>query len=286
MPGVAAAAPLLGAASSTTAGPARSSRRAAHSNPAALLMLINRRGSRAHPLWVASGGRWLPERRCPPVSVCNAGAVFPGSCTIRHYPARRVVLARFVHWSSSLFHRRAGARCDLRGGGLPGAPPSVWQRFAPQPRLHLRVCPLSCGMGAPRARRGVARGRGPLRRPHVAARIPDHAVLLRWRSVVRNRVTAFAHRKTGRRQQASPSPRQCGSAAGALAYRSALEHAPAASSSNWPLLGMAASILLMTPLDGIVAFVALPSSSGVPMATVIAIQSMLVSQLTPTRDAG
>jgi predicted MFS family arabinose efflux permease len=49
----------------------------------------------------------------------------------------------------------------------------------------------------------------------------------------------------------------------------------------WALLGMASSITLMTPLDSIPLFVVIAVISGVPMATVISIQSLLVSELTP-----
>jgi predicted MFS family arabinose efflux permease len=49
----------------------------------------------------------------------------------------------------------------------------------------------------------------------------------------------------------------------------------------WSLLGMASSITLMTPLDNIPLFVVIAVISGVPMVTVISIQSLLVSQLTP-----
>jgi predicted MFS family arabinose efflux permease len=72
-----------------------------------------------------------------------------------------------------------------------------------------------------------------------------------------------------------------GSAAGALTYGSRHWAMPLPQQFLLALAGMAASILLMTPLDNILLFVAVSVIAGVPMATVISIQSLLVSQLTP-----
>ena len=131
-------------------------------------------------------------------------------------------------------------------------------------------------------RASAARARGPLRRPQlllVFAITVCYSVAFGLFEVA---VTAFAAAH-GRPSIAGVALAMAsvGSAAGALAYGSRHWTMGLPRQFLWALAGMASSIMLMTPLDNIPLFVAVAVVAGVPMATVISIQSLLVSQLTP-----
>jgi hypothetical protein len=72
-----------------------------------------------------------------------------------------------------------------------------------------------------------------------------------------------------------------GSAAGAVWYGSRSWSPPLARQYLLALIAMATGMLLLVPVQGIVSFAALSVLSGVPMATVIAVQSLLIARLTP-----
>jgi hypothetical protein len=72
-----------------------------------------------------------------------------------------------------------------------------------------------------------------------------------------------------------------GSAAGAVWYGSRSWSPPLARQYLLALIAMAMGLLLLVPVQGIVPFAALSVLSGVPMATVIAVQSLLIARLTP-----
>lgn len=274
--GLAAAAPLLGRLiDHVGAGPVLTACSALY--PAALLMLIIAVESGAHPLWIAAAAL-TAGAALPPVSACMR-ALFPqvvhdptllptaysldsalvefifivgpalvATCVAAGYPALAVGLA---------------ALCAAAGGYI----------FVRAPVVRDWV---------PARERGAARGRGPLRRPQLLLVFLITLCYSVAFGLFEIAVTAFAAQKhrpaTAGIALALAS---VGSAAGALAYGSRHWGTPLPRQFLLALLGMAASILLMTPLDSIVAFVGVAVIAGVPMATVIAIQSMLVSQLTP-----
>jgi hypothetical protein len=72
-----------------------------------------------------------------------------------------------------------------------------------------------------------------------------------------------------------------GSAAGAVWYGSRSWSPSLARQYLLALVAMATGMLLLVPVQGIVSFAALSVLSGVPMATVIAVQSLLIVRLTP-----
>ena len=72
-----------------------------------------------------------------------------------------------------------------------------------------------------------------------------------------------------------------GSAAGAVWYGSRSWSPPLARQYLLALVAMAMGMLLLVPVQDIVSFAALSVLSGVPMATVIAVQSLLIARITP-----
>jgi MFS family permease len=72
-----------------------------------------------------------------------------------------------------------------------------------------------------------------------------------------------------------------GSAAGAFAYGARHWHAPLRRQFVWAQLLMAGGSLLVAPIGNLYLFVALNLLAGVPMASVIATQSQLLSRLAP-----
>lgn len=127
-----------------------------------------------------------------------------------------------------------------------------------------------------------ARRRGPLRRPQLLLVYVITVCYSVAFGLFEVAVTAFAAEQ-GRPAVAGVALAMAsvGSAAGALIYGSRHWAMPLERQFLWALSGMAASILLMTPVGSIPLFVAIAVVAGVPMATVIAIQSLLVSRLTP-----
>jgi MFS family permease len=72
-----------------------------------------------------------------------------------------------------------------------------------------------------------------------------------------------------------------GSGAGAFVYGARHWHAPLRSQLLRALAVMAAGMALLVPIDGLVLYSAACVLTGVPMATVIATQSLLISRLSP-----
>ena len=72
-----------------------------------------------------------------------------------------------------------------------------------------------------------------------------------------------------------------GSAAGALCYGSRTWAPPLAWQYRVALVAMAAGMLILTPVTGLALFGVLSIASGVPMATVIAVQSLLIARAAP-----
>jgi MFS family permease len=72
-----------------------------------------------------------------------------------------------------------------------------------------------------------------------------------------------------------------GSGAGAFVYGSRHWHAPVRSQFIAALVAMAAGMLLLTPIENLVLYSIASIATGVPMATVIATQSLLIARLAP-----
>ena len=72
-----------------------------------------------------------------------------------------------------------------------------------------------------------------------------------------------------------------GSAAGALCYGSRTWAPPLARQYRLALVAMAGGMLILAPAPGLYLFAILSIASGVPMATVIAVQSLLVARTAP-----
>jgi predicted MFS family arabinose efflux permease len=70
-----------------------------------------------------------------------------------------------------------------------------------------------------------------------------------------------------------------GSGAGALVYGATHWRAPLARQFAYALTAMACGILLLAPIDGLLLYAAVATVAGIPMSSVIATQSQLVSQL-------
>jgi MFS family permease len=72
-----------------------------------------------------------------------------------------------------------------------------------------------------------------------------------------------------------------GSGAGAVVYGSRHWRAPIRKQFVWALIAMAAGILLLVPIDNLVLYSVASIATGIPMATVIATQSMLIARFAP-----
>jgi MFS family permease len=72
-----------------------------------------------------------------------------------------------------------------------------------------------------------------------------------------------------------------GSGAGALVYGARHWRAPLKAQFLWALAAMSAGMMLLVPIDHLTIYAAANLIAGVPMATVIATQSLLVSRLAP-----
>ncbi|HEV7392465.1 MAG TPA: MFS transporter [Burkholderiales bacterium] len=72
-----------------------------------------------------------------------------------------------------------------------------------------------------------------------------------------------------------------GSGAGAVVYGSRHWQAPIRKQFVWALMAMAAGILLLVPIDNLVFYSIASIATGIPMATVIATQSMLIARFAP-----
>jgi MFS family permease len=77
-----------------------------------------------------------------------------------------------------------------------------------------------------------------------------------------------------------------GSGAGALVYGARHWRAPLKVQFLWALGAMSAGMLLLVPIDRLAIYAAANLIAGVPMATVIATQSLLVSRLAPRERLG
>lgn len=245
--------------------------------PVALALLIVAVESGAHPVWTFAAAL-VAGAALPPVSVCMR-ALFPrvvddpallptaysldsalvefifivgpalvAACVAAGYPAVAVALAAAA--------ATAGTSIFLRAEIVKS-----WR---------------------PARERGRAPGPGLLRRPRlllVYAITVCYSVAFGLFEVA---VTAFAT-AAGRPALGGVALAMAsvGSAAGAIAYGSRHWPAPLARQFVAALLAMAVSILLMAPLDSMVLVLLVAVLAGVPMATVISIQSLLLSQLTP-----
>lgn len=129
----------------------------------------------------------------------------------------------------------------------------------------------------------VARERfGPLRLPALRAVLVTTLLYSIGFGLFEVGVTAFATR------HGSPAAAgvilafaSLGSAAGAVWYGSRNRAPPLARQYLLALMAMATGMLMLTPVQGLVAFGALSIASGAPMATVIAVQSLLIARISP-----
>lgn len=274
--GLAVVAPLLGRLIDRM-GPGRVLAACSVIYPAALAMLIVAVESRAPAVAIAAAA-FAAGAALPPVSICMR-ALFPrlvqdpallptaysldsalvefifivgpalvATCVAAGYPAVAVALA---------------AVCAAGGGYIFVRSPVVrnW---------------------APAHEHGAKRGRGLLERPQLLIVFLITVCYSVAFGLFEIAVTAFAAQKgTPAAAGIALAVASVGSAAGALTYGSRHWSMPLPRQFRLALSGMAASILLMTPLESISLLVGIAVIAGVPMATVIAIQSMLLSQLTP-----
>lgn len=245
--------------------------------PAALVMLIVAVESRAHALWLAAAA-FIAGAALPPVSICMR-ALFP---RVVHDPA---LLPTAYSLDSALvefiFIIGPALVATCVAAGYPAvAVGSAAVCAAAGGYIFLRS-PLMRGW-MPVHERDLRRGGGPLRRPQLQLVFLVTVCYSVAFGLFEVAVTAFAAGK-GRPAAAgiALALASVGSAAGALTYGSRHWTLPLSRQFRLALLGMAASILLMAPLESISLFVSVAVIAGVPMATVIAIQSMLLSQLTP-----
>ena len=245
--------------------------------PIALLALIVAVETGAHPLWVIAAAL-VAGSALPPVSVCMR-AVFPRVVTD---PA---LLPTAYSLDSALVEL-----IFIVGPMLVAVCMAVGY-----PAVGVGLAAVSATVGTsiflradivrdwrPAREPGSVSGRGPLRRPQL---VLVYAITLCYSvafGLFEVAVTAFAtdagHPALGGVALAMAS---VGSAAGAIVYGSRHWHQPLKRQFLVSMLAMAASILLMAPLDNLVVFTLVAVIAGVPMATVISIQSLLVSSLTP-----
>lgn len=244
--------------------------------PAALLVLIYAVERSAHPAWIALSAL-IAGAALPPVSICMR-ALFP---RVVEDPA---LLPTAYSLDSALVEF-----IFIVGPALVAA--CVGAGYPALAVASAAVCAAAGGSIFVRAemvrawhptRGGSSTRRGLLRRPQlllVFAITVCYSIAFGLFEVA---VTAFAaeHGRPGIAGVALAMA-SVGSAAGALTYGSRHWTMPLPRQFLWALLGMAASIMLMTPLENIALFVVISVIAGVPMATVISIQSLLVSHLTP-----
>ena len=245
--------------------------------PVALAALIAAVETGAHPLWVIAAAL-VAGSALPPVSVCMR-AVFPRVVTD---PA---LLPTAYSLDSALVEL-----IFIVGPMLV----AVCMAFG-YPAVGVGLAAVSATVGTsiflradivrdwrPAREPGSVAGRGPLRRPQL---LLVYAITLCYSvafGLFEVAVTAFAtaagHPALGGVALAMAS---VGSAAGAIVYGSRHWHQPLKRQFLVSMLAMATSILLMAPLDSLIGFTLVAVIAGVPMATVISIQSLLVSSLTP-----
>jgi MFS family permease len=244
--------------------------------PAALLVLILAVERNVHPGWIGLSAL-VAGAALPPVSICMR-ALFP---RVVHDPG---LLPTAYSLDSALVEFIFIIGPALVAACVAAGYPAVAVASA-------ALCAAAGGSIFVRAdmvrawhpaQAGTSGRRGPLRRPQlllVFAITLCYSVAFGLFEVA---VTAFAAAQ-GKPAVAgiALAMASVGSAAGALTYGSRHWAMPLQKQFFWALLGMASSIMLMTPLDNIPLFVVIAVISGVPMATVISIQSLLVSQLTP-----
>lgn len=244
--------------------------------PAALAALIYAVERDAHPGWVASSA-FVAGAALPPVSICMRALfprVVPDPALLPTAYSLDSALVEFIF----IVGPALVAACVA--AGYPAvAVASAAACAAAGGAIFLRADMVKAWR--PARSENVGRG-GPLRRPRlllVFAITLCYSVAFGLFEVA---VTAFAAER-GRPAVAgiALAMASVGSAAGAIAYGSRHWSMPLPRQFLLALVGMAASILLMTPLDHMALFVAVAVVAGVPMATVISIQSLLVSQLTP-----
>ncbi len=244
--------------------------------PAALALLIFAVERSAHGAWTAASA-FVAGAALPPVSICMR-ALFP---RVVHDP---LLLPTAYSLDSALVEF-----IFIVGPALVAA--CVAAGF---PAVAVAAAAVCAAAGAAifvradmvRAWRPAAsrseRRRGPLRRPQL---VLVFAITLCYSvafGLFEVAVTAFAAGKgTPAVAGVALAMASVGSAAGALTYGSRHWATPLPRQFLLALLGMAACILLMTPIDNVALFVAVAVIAGVPMATVISIQSLLVSRLTP-----
>jgi MFS family permease len=245
--------------------------------PAALVMLIVNVESGAHAGWIGVSAL-IAGATLPPVSVCMR-ALFP----------------RVVHDPTLLPTAYSLDSALVEFIFIVGPALVALCVAAGYPAVAIGLAALSAASGGfifiradlvrawrPAPGRRSASVRGPLRRPQL---LLVFAITLCYSiafGLFEIAVTAFA---TARDRAAvgalALAMASVGSAAGAVLYGS--RHWSLALQRQFliSLLAMAGSILLMAPLDNLAPFVMVAVIAGVPMATVIAIQALLVSQLTP-----
>jgi MFS family permease len=244
--------------------------------PAALALLIFAVERSAHGAWIAASA-FVAGAALPPVSICMR-ALFP---RVVHDP---LLLPTAYSLDSALVEF-----IFIVGPALVAA--CVAAGFPAVAVAAAAVCAAAGGAifvradmvraWRPAARRSERR-RGPLQRPQLVLVFVITLCYSVAFGLFEVAVTAFA---AGKGQPAvagvALAMASVGSAAGALTYGSRHWGTPLPRQFLLALVGMAACILLMTPLDNVALFVAIAVIAGVPMATVISIQSLLVSRLTP-----
>jgi len=273
--GLAAVAPALGRLIDRL-GPRPVLRTCSAIYPAALVLLIVAVERNAHPVWIASSAL-AAGAALPPVSICMRALfprVVPDPALLPTAYSLDSALVEFIF----IVGPALVAACV--GAGYPAVAVGVAALSAAVgSSIFVRADMVRAWRPAPGA---ASARRGPLRRPQLLVVFAITVCYSIAFGLFEVAVTAFAaaHGRPGVAGVALAMA-SVGSAAGALTYGSRHWTMPLQRQFLWSLLGMASSIMLMTPLDSIPLFVVISVIAGVPMATVISIQSLLVSQHTP-----